>query len=405
MPDGAQNFTTTFDEVQLRKIQTYGFLDELCQQLDLTQTQYDQARTRYEAVGGWLAESADPLLTSSTIYAQGSTAIGTNVKPLKTNEHDVDLISLLVDGTPDMQPGQVKRLVGDRLRENGRYRDILQEKQRCWRIGYANEFHLDITPAIPNPRCPNGGELVPDKTLSAWKPSNPKGFRDKFAERAKLMPILRLEKSLVENAFAADATIEPFPTKAAFKGVLRRTVQILKRHRDVAFEKRDGSLAPLSVIITQLASQSYEHCIRTYTFENELDLLQSTVNFMAMFLEKKVVDGRTQYFVWNETTLGENFAEKWNIEPARADSFYWWHRKAVADIARLLEMDGLDELVGELRDTLGEGVVQRALDSYTGRITAARSTGQLGVAARVGLVTSVAAATPVRANTFFGAPD
>lgn len=401
MPDGTQNLTKTFDEIQLRKIQTYGFLDQLCQQLDLTPTQYEEAKARYETVGEWLSGAEDVLLGGSTIYAQGSTAIGTNVKPLKTNEHDVDLISLLINGTPEMQPGQVKRLVGDRLRENGRYRPILQEKQRCWRIGYANEFYLDITPAIPNPACPNGGELVPDKSLSCWKPSNPKGFRDKFAERAKLTPLLRVEKSQRSGTYSADATIEPFPTKAAFKGVLRRTVQILKRHRDVAFEKRDGSLAPLSVIITQLAAQSYEHCVRNYTFDNELDLLQSTVNFMVMFIRREAVGGQTHYFVWNETTVGENFAEKWNLEPAKADAFYWWHRKASADLARLTQLEGLDELAVDLRDTLGEGVVQRTLDSYMGRVTEARKTGQLGVAS-VGLVTGAAVSTPVRANTFFG---
>lgn len=406
MPDGAQNPRTTFDEIQLRKVQTYSFLDQLCQQLDLTLTQYEEARTRYEAVGRWLGDADDLLLGSSTIYAQGSTAIGTNVKPLKSNEHDVDLISLLADAKPDMQPGQIKRLVGDRLRENLRYRDLLQEKQRCWRIVYANEFHLDITPAIPNPRCPNGGELVPDKALSAWKPSNPKGFRDKFAQRAKLVPSLRVEKALRENAYAAsDATIEPFPTQASFKGVLRRTVQILKRHRDVAFEKRDGSLAPLSVIITQLTAQSYEYCVRNHTFDNELDLLLATINFMPMFIEKAVVGGRQHYFVWNETTVGENFAEKWNVEPAKADAFYWWHNKVAADLARLVAMDGIDELVGELRDSLGEGVVKRALDSFTGRLNEARSTGRLGVAAGVGLVASATPSTPVRANTFFGLPD
>ena len=31
---------------------------------------------------------------------------------------------------------------------------------RCWRLSYANEFHMDITPSIPNPNCRFGGELV-----------------------------------------------------------------------------------------------------------------------------------------------------------------------------------------------------------------------------------------------------
>lgn len=403
MPDGSP--THIFDALQLRKVATYSFLDYLCRELDLTEAQYQEARARYETVGSWLAYADDPLLATSVIYAQGSTAIGTNVKPINSNEHDVDLIALLPDVRPSMQPGLVKQLVGDRIRENGRYRSILEEKQRCWRIVYANEFHLDITPSIPNPNCPNGGELVPDKSLSQWKPSNPKGFRDKFGERAKLVPLLRVEKAMREDRYTADASVEPFPTKSGAKGVLRRTVQILKRHRDVAFEKKDPALAPLSVIITQLAARSYEYCCKKWTFDNEFDLLLHVVKFMPMFIDKRALGGRTHYFVWNETTSGENFAEKWNIEAARADAFYWWQRKAETDLGRLIEMDGLDELVGELRHSLGDGVVEKALNAYTGHISEARATGKLAVAAGIGLVTGVAKATPVRANTFFGAPD
>jgi len=125
MPDGSPN--RTFDSLYFRKVETYGFLDRLCQELDLTETQYQEAKSRYETVGSWLAYADDMLLKTSVIYAQGSTAIGTNVKPIKSNEHDVDLIALLPDAKPSMQPGLVKQLVGDRIRENGRYRPILEE--------------------------------------------------------------------------------------------------------------------------------------------------------------------------------------------------------------------------------------------------------------------------------------
>ena len=401
MPDGTHGGLTVNDELALKKIQTFGFLEKLCQQLDLTDAQYELAKGRYHSVGGWLADAHENLLQTSTIYVQGSTAVGTNVRPIGSNEHDVDLINLLADGRPDMPPAAVKRMIGDRLKANGRYRDILEEKQRCWRINYANEFHLDITPAIPNPACRNGGELVPDKAASNWKPSNPKGFRDKFAERAKLMPVMRLAKAMGRSTVTADASIEPFPVSAKFKGVLRRTVQILKRHRDIAFQKRDPCQAPLSVIITQLAAQSYEYCVRNFTFDNELDLLVHTVKFMTVFIEKQTIGGRTHYFVWNETTQGENFAEKWNEDPSRAVAFFRWHGRVQLDLARLSELEGMDELTDELSQSLGEGIVRKALDDHTGGMSAARGVGRLGVLAGVGLSTS-AAATPVRSNTFFG---
>ena len=37
------------------------------------------------------------------------------------------------------------------------------------------------------------------------------------------------------DSMRADADIEPFPESAGFKGILRRTVQIAKRNRDVHF--------------------------------------------------------------------------------------------------------------------------------------------------------------------------
>jgi len=401
MPDGAHGGLAVNDELTLRKIQTFGFLERLCQQLDLTKTQRERAEDHYYAAGGWLAKAPDPLLQTSEIYVQGSTAVGTNVRPIASNEHDVDLISLLPDGSPALPPAYVKKLIGDRLKASGVYRDILEEKQRCWRLVYANDFHLDITPAIPNPQCPNGGELVPDKAAGGWKASNPKGFRDKFIGRGRLMPVMRMSKAFNEGRIAADASIEPFPVSAQFSGVLRRAVQILKRHRDVAFQNQDQGLAPLSVIITQLASRSYEYCVRHHTFDNELDLLLYTVRFMLMFIEKKEVGGRTHYFVWNETTLGENFAEKWNDEPGRALAFFRWHRRVELDLARLTDLEGMDELTKELSQTLGEGVVRKALDDHTGSLSAARGAGRLGVIASAGLSTS-AAATPIPKNTFFG---
>jgi hypothetical protein len=401
MPDGAHGGLTVNDELTLKKIQTFGFLERLCQQLDLTDTQRRRAEGHYYAAGGWLAEADDPLLQTSEIYVQGSTAIGANVRPIGSNEHDVDLISLLVDGVPALPPAYVKKLIGDRLKAHGRYEGIIEEKQRCWRLVYANEFHLDITPAIPNPQCPNGGELVPDKVAGGWKASNPRGFRDKFIARGKLMPAIRLSKAMDRTFAAADASVEPFPVSAQFKGVLRRAVQILKRHRDVAFQKQDRSLAPLSVIITQLAAQSYEFCVRNYSFDNELDLLIHTVKFMTMFIERQEMGGRIHYFVWNETTQGENFAEKWNDDPGRALAFYRWHKRVELDLARLSEMEGMDQLTEELSQTLGEGVVRKALDDHTGSLSAARGAGRLGLVASVGLSTSAGAA-PIRSNTFFG---
>ena len=80
---------------QFRKARLTDALEATCEQLELTPTQYELAKSRYEGVGRWLAASSHPALSGLAIYVQGSTAIGTTVKPIGRNEHDVDLIAML----------------------------------------------------------------------------------------------------------------------------------------------------------------------------------------------------------------------------------------------------------------------------------------------------------------------
>lgn len=382
-----------------------GALERMCATLEISPSQVALAKERYDGVGEWLAGSDDPLLKLMGIFLQGSTAIGTTVKPIGSNEHDVDLVAHAPGLGDWVEPVALKKAIGDRLKINGHYKPLLVEMARCWRLVYANEFHLDITPSIPNRSCNMGGELVPDRALKMWKPSNPKGYKALFLERVKLAPRFQVTKSL-HTQDSARADIEPYPDQARFKGLLQRVVQILKRHRDVfvSVNEVDQSLSPISVLVTTLASQSYEYCVRTFTYDTELDLLFDVIRHMPDFIEARTGNGQTHWFVWNETTKGENFAEKWNADPKRAEVFFTWHARALSDISRLKDAEGLDGLKRHLGDAFGSGPAKAVVDAITNDISASRRAGTLGVAPRVGLVTGVAAATatPVRANTFFG---
>lgn len=382
-----------------------GALERMCATLEISQSQSTLAQERYEGVGGWLAESDDALLKAIGIFLQGSTAIGTTVKPIGSEEHDVDLVAHVPGLGIWVEPAALKKAIGDRLRENGHYKPLLVEMGRCWRLVYANEFHLDITPSIPNRDCNMGGEFVPDRALKVWKPSNPKGYKALFLERVKLVPRFRVMKGL-QAEDRAHASVEPYPEQGHFKGILQRIVQILKRHRDVFIlaHDLDTSLSPISVLVTTLASQSYEYCVRTNVYDSELDLLVDVIRRMPDFIETRIVNGRTHWFVWNETTEGENFAEKWNGDPKRAEVFYTWHARVLDDIGRLRDAEGLDGLKQRLSDSFGPAPAKAVMDSITDEISLSRRNGVLTVAPHVGLVTGLASATatPVRANTFFG---
>lgn len=386
----------------LQKAELVGVLEKLCETLELSDAQRQLAEERYEGVGAWLADAEAPMLRRLRIYLQGSTAIGTTVKPIGRNEHDVDLVCHMPDLGLWVPPVTAKKLIGDRLRSNGHYTRLLEEKPRCWRLNYANEFHMDITPSVPNPNCGFGGELVPDRTLQVWKPTNPQGYRAFFERRAKLMPRMRIAKRIATDSI--DASVEPYPTVVHFKGVLRRSVQLAKRHRDILFVDLDPGLAPLSVIVTTLASRSYEYCVGAHDYESELDVLADIIRYMPAFIEERMVADRKQWFVWNETTSGENFAEKWNVNPAHAEAFFEWQARALRDIESLADVTGLDRLRKQLGSSFGPAPVSTALDSMTQHISAARRAGTLVVTPGIGLATMpVRQSTMVRPNTFFGA--
>jgi hypothetical protein len=386
---------------ELRHAELVGVLEVVCETLELSDSDYEVAKKRYEGVGEWLAGSDDPLLASIAIGLQGSVAIRTTVKPIGANEHDVDLIAHVSNLDMAVSPSALKGSIGRRLRGNGNYAPLLEEMPRCWRLNYANEFHMDITPSIPNPLCRFDGELVPDKTLKEWKASNPKGYRVLFEKRASLLPRVRMKSRRAMDSVRAD--IEPYPVNSGFKGILRRTVQITKRHRDVYFIDGDPCLAPLSVIITTLASQSYEYCVSHFEYDSELELLCDVVQHMPDTIQTDTVAGQNVWFIWNETTEGENFAEKWNKDPRRAEAFFAWHARAVSDIERLADVEGIDQLRRMLGGALGSKPVGKALDAITDRVGVARRSGRLSVTPAGGLVVAAqSASTGVRANTFFG---
>jgi len=235
------------------------------------------------------------------------------------------------------------------------------------------------------------------------------GIEDPYSEvlseahaerRASLVPRMNTAK-VFEGGVRAD--VEEYPTSSRLKGILRRTVQIAKRHRDQYFLNLDADLAPISVIITTLASRSYEYCVEQQSYDGEFDLLVDVLRSLPAFIETRMVGGRTNWFIWNETTTGENFAEKWNRDPRRAEAFWAWHACALSDVEKLADLEGIDTITKNLRQSFGSGPADAALASLTKELSAARRAGQLYVAPAIGL-TAVAAdrAVKVRPNTFFG---
>jgi len=389
----------SLDPTNIRHVQLTGIIERICQDLELTKTQHNKAKSHYESVGNWLAESDNVILNDSIIYSQGSISLGTTVKPIAYNEFDVDLVCHTPTLTTNSSPFYLKEVIGERLKQHSTYREMLEEKPRCWRLNYTDEFHMDITPSIPNVFCPNGGELVPDKKLKEWKPSNPKGYKKWFEAISDKKPIMAMFESV--NFAEARATIESFPEQAYFKGPLKRCVQICKRHRDNWFKDDLEQKSPISIIITTLAARSYDSAIKCAVYNNDLEILLDVVKGMPDYIEKQEVYD-TKYFVWNPTTEGENFAEKWNFDPSLAEAFYSWQKAMVQHLEMLTESAGLDVIRKQLKYTFGDSVTNKVMDAITSSVSASRSKSGLASSPSLGLVVGAENSGNVRPNTFYG---
>jgi hypothetical protein len=349
------------------------------------------------------------LLSGAIIFPQGSVAIGTTTKPVYTNEFDVDLVCFL----PNMHMGhtaaQIKTTVRDGLLKHQTYAAMLSEKNRCCRLNYANQFHLDITPAILNPYCTMGGLLVPDRDNNQLKTTNPKGYANRFEHYAKLSPIFSAALRHKEFSAMDEALghVEAYPERQLSKPILNRIVQLLKRHRDVFYAEKPVEylkFAPISIVITTLAAKSYEWCVNNEVFSNGYDLIVAVIKNMTRFIRVIRNDrGNIEYFVENETTHGENFAERWNDDPCFAGAFYEWHNFIVNRFESLPATDGLDAIGASLQKTYKLTATQQSavIEPMIKRVSDARNNGRL-YATESGVSVS-AAGVLIPKNTFFGA--
>lgn len=375
------------------------WLERVGRALDLTDAQLEQARDRYGSVGRWLADSPHPWLARSDIFVQGSIALGTGKRPLVGEEFDVDLIQRLVGASSHATPEAIKALVGDRLKANAVYAAMLEEMPRCWRLNYANQFHLDITPAVPHPLEPLPALVVPDRRLRRWVPTNPTGYRELFERR------VALRLPLMAPAGGIRADVADFPLHLGPKGVLRRLVQLLKHHRDLAFQSPAiADLRPISIIITTLAARAYEFvALAGVTYESDYDLLMAVVECMPRFIAINEHDPVRRYVIENETVRGENFADKWNANPKLAYAFFEWHRNVVHALRTIAEIEGQDQIARFTSRAFGEGVGERVLKQLKAETSGQRAAGRLSVHGTLGVLSHNAhASSPVRSNTFFG---
>ncbi len=365
-------------------------LDDLLQRvgakLQISKTQRKLAEERYLAVGTWLSKDEDLFNGADIeIYPQGSLSISTTVKPLSKQEYDLDLVCQINQTWQGKDPLKLLNSIEKRLKGNKMYEGMVERKNRCIRLNYANEFHMDILPAHPADNTSSTSVKVPDRKAKDWKDSNPKGYADWFNDRSHQYEIL-LEKRADIKPLPHDDSIERKPP-------LKRAVQLIKRYRDVYFEDNPDS-APISIVLTTLAGHIYE---------GQASVHEAISDILDGILMQLPNNGK-RLVVLNPTNQKEDLSERWEGHPELYKEFLKFIRDFKAKWDEISELRGIHEIAEELKLMFGENVINEIIKEQAEYTEKARKNNLLGV---VGAGILVAATkeenvTALRKNTFYG---
>lgn len=314
-------------------------LEQYAEELDISESKYIEAKDRYEAVGEWLGKDDSKLFKyKPEIYPQGSFCLGTVIKPISNkDEYDIDLVCFLSElKKQNTSQYELKKVVGDRLNENEMYKGLLEkEGNRCWTLNYADEFHMDILPSIADDDMRILGGFYTDAILITdkkeinnnnpeWPKSNPKGYANWFQTRQEKIFVM-VKKQLAEVEKANVDEIPNFRVKTP----LQRAIQILKRHRDIYFSKKDERFKPISIIITTLSAIRYN---------GENDIYNAIFNIISS-LDVNMLIKENEFKIPNPVNPGENFADAWNENSLYVEAFKEW----INDVKKVFSLDIIEK--------------------------------------------------------------
>ena len=311
------------------KDQLNDLYERIVKTIDISDKMFDDAEKEYTDLGNWI-DQATPMYKIH-VYAQGSFALGTVIKPNDDLEdYDLDLVCEFEQRYGLSAKALKCDIVKPLLERYKKIKGKIENKRRCWHVEYEDlpNFHMDIIPAV------NHGSYIDitdhDEETDAYDyiGSNPKGYIDWFngkkAERRRVLYENYCKESRTTLKCSADVEeIKEYHLKTP----LQKAIQILKRHRDIMFADDTKHCKPISIIITTIAAELYQN------EDNIVDTLINILENAESYIKKNMIG--SEYHIDNPTYTGaevENFADKWNEHPERATAFFEWLRKAKEDL-------------------------------------------------------------------------
>ena len=376
----------------------------LLQRLELDKSDQAEAIRQYEALAEDIATKLDIPRHNVNVYPQGSMRTQTTIRPRGNAKFDIDVVVELSGpkyNNPDSE--QMFQGFGRALEGNENVTGDPEPRRRCWRLQYPGEsFYFDVTPAVCDLHKAYGAGLRVRDPETQWTPSNPKEFAGWFCERADLR--FPFQVLALSGMVEARKSIDPVPSEPiGIDDILRRTVQLMKLHRDNFYFYASSELKdamPISVVIVTLATQAFEEIWRTrqHSFNSPIEAVLAIVEEMPKYIR---IDAAGRYYVQNPTLITENFADRWNSDKGvRVREFRRWHMQLESHLEALLTDEYSKSTEQKLSGVFGQAGVDAWRDSLG---SMAQSTPLLRsmVAASGAQLANPTVATPVgrRTNT------
>ncbi len=181
------------------KLSTYfdAFLRET---VNINDSRLRDLNDRVETLYGLLSDDSDIGAIVLDKNPQGSWAHRTIIKPIDGNEFDADFM-LVMREQSDWTPRDYINCVYATLRKHGTYTDKTKKKNRCVRVVYANDCHIDIVPFL---ELSDGRQVIANHETNQWEETRPDAFtawlkdQDTIAQ-GNLRRVIRLTKYLRDH--------------------------------------------------------------------------------------------------------------------------------------------------------------------------------------------------------------
>jgi hypothetical protein len=339
---------------------------KLLKRLELDESELKDAKSTYEALANTISINLNIPRVDVDVFPQGSMRTQTTISPRGTANFDLDIVVKLSGSNfSSVDPEKFFAEFGRSLRGNESYTGVPEPKRRCWRLSYPGKsFYFDVTPALADGIGGTGAKLKVRDPETRWSPSNPEEFANWFCQHADLR--FPFQTIVQKGLFEARTTVAPLPIEqVGLDDILRRTVQLMKLHRDNMYwsmnEKRKEAM-PISVIIVTLATQAFESIwrCRKNEFSSPLEVVLAVVEDMPIYFSN--ING----VVWvpNPKLPSENFADRWRTDSgARKQEFNQWHRQLETDIEALLSQSESSANEIKIRNVFGVIGVEAWKDS------------------------------------------